>query len=215
MYVVYGVRNACIERWNLNEGRIAWQNRSREGLSSEPSFLLTDQALLAFDDSRVRSFDRSNGAGHVLLADEDHKFKPLAGQNGVVVLLAWPNWNSQQPALWGVDAETGKQLWSADVPKMDMHIFGNPRENGVAMTKYGVAVVRVVGDRQIGVDILDLKTGVSHGRRILSMESTPGWFTDFFSSISIADDGERAWFKARGDLCSLDLATGKLEYHFH
>jgi len=216
MYVVYGSFDGCIERWNLSEGRIAWQNRSREGLSPQTSFLLTDLALLAFGGSQVRSFARPDGARHVLLADKDHEFKPLVGQNGVVALFATPNWDSHHPALWGVDAETGKRLWSAALPEMDAFgIRENPRENGVAMTKYGIAVVQVVGDRKIGVDLLNLKTGVSPGRTIVSMESTPGWFADFFSNLRIAADGERAWFKARGNLCSLDLATGKLEYHFH
>jgi hypothetical protein len=215
MYVVYGSLNGCIERWNLSEGRVAWQNRSREGLSPTTRFLLTDQALLAFENSRVCSIARSNGAGHVLLADEDHKFNPLAGQNGVVALFATPSWDSHHPALWGIDAETGKRLWSAALPEMELFgISDDPRENGVAMTKHGIAVVQVVGEKQIGVDLLDLKTGVSPGRSIVSMESTPGWFAAFFSNLRIADDGERAWFKARGNLCSLNLATGKLEYHF-
>ena len=216
MYVVYGSFNRCVERWNLSEGKIAWQNRSRGSLSPQTSFLLTDPALLAFDGSQVRFFARSNGAGHVLLADQDNKFTPLAGQNGVVALFATPSWDSHHPALWGIDAETGKRLWSAALPEMDAFgIRDNPRENGVTMTKHGIAVVQVVGEGQIGVDLLDLKTGVSAGRSLLSMESTPGWFADFLSNLRIADDGERAWFTARGNLCSLDLATGKLEYQFH
>lgn len=213
MYVVYGRFNRCIERWNVSEGRVAWQNRSREGLSSTTRFLLSDQALLAFDRSRVCSIARSSGASHVLLADNDHKFKPLAGRNGVVAMFATPSWDSHHPALWGVDAETGKRLWSVALPEMDSFgIRDNPRENGVAMTKHGIAVVQVVGEKQIGVDLLDLKTGVSPGRSIVSMQSTPGWFADFLSNLRIADDGERAWLTARGKMCSLDLATGKREY---
>jgi outer membrane protein assembly factor BamB len=207
LYVIYGFWDLCAERWNLDDGTMVWQSR-RKGTNSADTFLLTEQALLVFTGREVRSIARANGAAHTLLEDKDNTFRPLVGQNSVVVVFATPSWDSRQATLWGVDAGTGKQLWSAALPKEALSASRNAGDDLVRVTRNGIAVVQLVAGKQIAVDLLDLKTGVSPGRK-----SAP--LPEEADNLHIAADGDQAWFKARGDLYSVNLVTGKLAYHFH
>jgi outer membrane protein assembly factor BamB len=200
IYVVYGFFDECVERWDVGQGTMVWQNRIR-GSHSPDAFLVSDQGLLIFESDEVSLIARSDGAARHFLVDKDRRFRPLAARDGVVVVYAAPTWDSQQKTLLGVDAASGKQLWSAALPK---HKSPVDADYAVGLTRQGLAILQVLADKQIALDLLDLKTGVSPGRKIVQTDAEP-------RRLRIADDGS-AWVKTRGEIGSLDLQTGKLAY---
>jgi outer membrane protein assembly factor BamB/rRNA maturation protein Nop10 len=208
MYVVYGGSNLCVERWNLSNGTKAWQYCEKGPYMGGPeTVLLADQALLIFKEAQAQSIARASGSARSLTTDKDHTFKPVAVRDGVVVLQAKPVWDRDLLHLWGVDLETGSKLWSVALPKQNNleNIKSGIGGFLVRMTKDGLAVVQILKDDRIVLDRLDLKTGVSPGRKTLQIGS--GW-----KRLIEVDDSAYVWLDANGKLHAIDLASWKLTY---
>jgi hypothetical protein len=153
----------------------------------------------------VRSIDRTGGKDRILLADKDNTFKPLAGQDSMVVVMVTPTWDSHIATLWGLDAVTGKQQWTYALPKRTSLVVDRGKFD-ILPTKQGIAMVQIAAEKQVGLDIINVKTGASRSRKLFTTEDEP-------HDLRIADDGECAWFTVTGDLYSIDLASGKLARH--
>ena len=143
-----------------------------------------------------------------LADDQEYKFVPLAARDDTLIVLAWPSWDSERQALWGLDATTGERRWQYALQAKEARLLRPFGDWDWRLTPKGLVVVQVLKDqRQLIVDLVDPRTGVSAARQTTALGSSG---SPTFWHVIWADD--MAWLKIDFSLYAVDLTTGATAY---
>jgi outer membrane protein assembly factor BamB len=213
MYVISGHSQACLQRWDLASGQLVVEQALPPG-SGEISWrqeappLLIDGAIFYAGDDKIYALDATSGAARTLIADKQAHFYPVAGREGVLVVLTNPTWDSNRWTILGLDMQTGARRWQFAVQGQAPLGFGSSADWLWRLTPKGLTVVQLprAGSGQIMADALDLQTGVSAGQQVTPVGGHRG-----VTSAPLLTD-ERIWLNFGDQIYALDATTGKLAY---
>lgn len=224
LYAWYGSPNSCLQKYDLGTGKLAWSGATRARATSHDSaaMIVVGDRVFAGGDRAIVMGDVSGKVAEIL-TEEDYTIRPLDFRDGVLVVRAYRTRGTSRFELWGIDIASGRKLWQ--------HVFdmkGGPltppqRASGLlskddddelwtaALTPGGVAVIRITRKPEFSalVDVLNLKDGVSAGRKTIPLKnaslllSTPtemGW------------QGATEWMLIDNKPYAFNTATGTLAY---
>jgi outer membrane protein assembly factor BamB len=219
LYSLFGFFNQCAQRWDLAAGKRVWQ-MPIEGDAVSPNWhdahpLLADNAIFISSDRggehTIWALSSAGGKFRQIAHEKDNYLIPVAARDGILVVLAWPSWDSSRQALWGLDAATGERRWQFVPQAKDARftdVFGNWDWR---LGAKGLTVIQVLDDqKQLISEILDLKTGVSSARQVTALKG-PGSQT--WWRVTWADD--MAWLDIGSSIYAVDLTTGATAYQLN
>jgi outer membrane protein assembly factor BamB len=213
MYAIPGHTYPCLQRWDLATGTLSAEQPLTEG-STEAGWhaeyppLLIDGAIVFAADDKVYTVDAASGAMHTLIEDKQAHFYPVAGRDGVLVVLTTPAWDSDRWIILGLDAQTGARRWQFAVQSQTPLGFGSSANWLWRLTSKGLTVVQLPhnGSPQITADVLDLQTGVSAGSQVTPIGKHSGVTSEPLLT------GALIWLNFGDQILALDATSGKLSY---
>ncbi len=113
LYLFYGYRPGCIERWDASSNSLLWQVADDEGYSpsNEYTMLFTPETLYFAYEDALWSVTKTGGAPRRLSEGGDYELVPLAFEQDVLILRTKRTRGTAQFGLRGFDPVSGNILW--------------------------------------------------------------------------------------------------------
>ena len=174
-YFFFGDFSRCAQAISLMTGQKLW-NSYVPGMDSSSHFVLGARQIV-FEIGRgvVISIETTNGKVSKLIGDEENRSIPMYVVGDTVILHSSPSWSSDKVSLVGVDAQTGAARWQLPLSAKNLSMAdglsgdGHFQTLGTRPTRDGLVVAQLLPKGgQVSVDILNPRTGVSAGRKLLS-----------------------------------------------
>ena len=204
MYVIFGFFSHCAQAWDVTTGQLRWTTYV-ENWSSTGRSVMGDRALLFGSGGRgVAAIDLATGKARPFLEEKDHSIVPLYVLDDLAIVKAAPNWDSNRVALWAVGLSDGRRLWQFPLSAKHASMSDFMQTYTVRPTPAGLIVVQQMDDEHVSVDVLNLRTGVSPGRKMLATGNRQArpYFRD-----------DIAWLQVRDGLDAVRLPAGEVAYH--
>ena len=220
----------CIQCWNIDEGKLLWENPLPEEISKGPLFFsnphLDSPGLLADDvlyygsggpakKGKLIDIDLADGAIHLLLEDSKYAMRPLLRDDGTLLVQASRTKGSEQHELWGVDIASGETLWRYELQGTDLMGWGSNNFSAGTWTIAPVgdmlAVIQVLSEDDealldtIVVDILNIQDGT------IAIETKTPINDDHWMGTALTKG--RAYLSIR-NLYSVGLGTGAVDWEW-
>ena len=215
VYFLFGLFNACVQRWDLSKGTIDWHyieaNQNLENSSDTPA-LLADGKLIYVQEDQLRSLDAITGAlSQVIDTTKDYDLVPLAISGQYLIARAKRSSGSTRYELWSYNLETGQNMWKRPLvgsspidPPDEMAGFIDKEDSGftIQVTSDGVWLITFqAAPYQVTLARINLETGElgSQKNLRLNIDST----LDFYDvPTRIPSQDNLAWFALEArDLC--------------
>ena len=174
-YFFFGDFSRCAQAMSLTTGQKLW-NSYIAGMDSSSHFVLGARQIV-FEIGRgvVISVETANGKVGKLVDDEENRSIPMYVMGDTVILHSSPSWSSDKVSLVGVDAQTGARRWQFPLSAKNLSLSLGLSDDGrffsgvgTRPTSDGLVVAQVLPKGQLSVDVLNPKTGVSAGRKLLA-----------------------------------------------
>jgi outer membrane protein assembly factor BamB len=220
----------CIQGWNIDEGKLLWENRLPKEISEGPLFFNNphlDSAGLLADDTlyygsggpakagKLIDIDLADGAINLLLEDSRYAIRPLLRDDGTLLVQASRTKGSERHELWGVDVPSGERLWRYELQAIDLIGWGSSSFGAgtwtIAPVGDKLAVIQVIseGDQALldyaVVDILEIEDGT------IAIETKTLIGDDHWMGTALTKD--RAYLSIR-NLYSVNLETGIVNWEW-
>jgi outer membrane protein assembly factor BamB len=212
MYALYGFFAQCAQSWDLTTGKLRWQKQLEEGQAppswSADTLLQAEDALYIGNGKLLWALATADGATRTLADDKEYYLTPIAARDGMLIVRAAPEWDSQRQELWGLDTQTGERHWQL---KLQAHQWIGGTSSGdwdARLTPKGLVVLQVLRDEaQLILETLNPRTGASLSRQenVLTDMHMPSLRRGFW-----ADD--MVLLEIDSDILAVDLATGQTAY---
>jgi outer membrane protein assembly factor BamB len=214
MYTIAGNNYPCLQRWDLASGRLIAETPLIEGSvasgwrTDAPPLLIDGTIVYAATQDAIYAVDAASGATRQLIEDKQAHFYPVAGRDGVLVLLSTPTWDTGRWTILGLDMQSGARRWQFAVQRQTPLGLGSGADWLWRLTSQGLTVVQLPsgGSGQIAADVLDLQTGVSAGPQLTPIDKQAS-----LTSEPLLGD-RLIWLNFGDRILALDAATGKLAY---
>ncbi len=213
--------DGCVQGIDLGTGEVAWtgtsQNRfdfSFDGLQS----LLTKSALYFGSDNDLVAVDLAAGKTKVLINNADYSLLPLAQNGDTLIVRAKRTLGTTRFELWGVNITSGALSWQMNLPGAEpldppdeMAGLIDKTDLGWTwhMSSAGFVLLTFSGEpNRLTLETFNPADGTSLGKTTINLSRVSG---DFYSIPSIfGSQGDSLYMNVDGNLCSVDLASGKL-----
>ncbi|MEX1018203.1 MAG: PQQ-binding-like beta-propeller repeat protein [Litorilinea sp.] len=207
LHVLGSGSDGCAWRYNLVTGAQEWhfadarENRILPFAWSDESFLIRNGVLYTTQRDGttgvLRAVDSQTGATTELLRAEQTELKLETSAGNTLVVIATPTFARNEPAIWGIDAQTGVQRWQAQL-EMN-HAFDTLL---VRATPAGLFIGQCLWETDVCLfEMLDPSTGISRGQNRQPVNGS-------VSGIGYTPD--TAWLNIWGKLYAIDLATAQI-----
>jgi outer membrane protein assembly factor BamB len=214
MYTIAGNNYPCLQRWDLASGRLIAETPLIEGSvasgwrTDAPPLLIDGTIVYAATQDAIYAVDTASGSTHILIEDKQAHFYPVAGRDGVLVLLSTPAWDTGRWTILGLDMQSGERRWQFAVQGQVPLGLGSGADWLWRLTPQGLTVVQLPsgGSGQIVADVLDIQTGVSAGPQLTPIDKQASLTSEPLLSDRLI------WLNFGDRILALDAATGKLAY---
>ena len=165
-------------------------------------------SLYTSNAGQIGVLSLADGTVRALAEDKEYTVRPVAVHDGMLLVAAAPNWDSQRQEIWGIDMQTGERRWQAKLQAHDLREAGSTGDWDWQLTRQGLAVVQVLrDDARLVVELLDPRTGASALRQEHALE---GSSMPMLRNTLWSDD--TAWLQIDSQILAVDLATAQIEY---
>jgi outer membrane protein assembly factor BamB len=207
MYYTMGFeRPPCAQQIDLTTGKVNWTTTPAEGQTWPSAWfaskvLVSDEGVFFYEDYSLSMIDAKTGELRFLFKEPRYQeVTPLVSQPGRVVVLAIPDYDSESKELWGIDAASGKKVWTY---KMQAKSIIDPWR--VKLTSVGLVVVQCLGDAKSSQwEVLDPLTGASQGMKQITDQN--------YNFLEDAWTATTAYLKIDNTLYTMDVKTGTVQY---
>ncbi len=224
LFTWYGSSNSCLQKYDLSTGKLAWQSltKARSTQHDAAAMLYADGLIFAGGSNTIIAADAS-GKVNEQLTDADYELRPLASQNGVLVVRAMRTRGTRRHELWGIDSATGSRLWQVVFdkdggplrePNRAAGLLTKDRDSevwSVGLMPGGLAIVRITAKPalQAIVEIIGLKNGVSAGRKTVPLKAG-----SLLVSIptEIEWRGDTVWMALDNSVYAINTKTALIDY---
>jgi LSD1 subclass zinc finger protein len=114
VYFLYGSSPACVERWDIASGKLAWRNVDMENsLTSmdDTIFLVTPEMVYYGYDNRLWAIVQATAERKLLLENNDYEPLPLVMAGDSLIVRARRTRGSERFELWSVNPVSGTITW--------------------------------------------------------------------------------------------------------
>lgn len=221
LYLVYGMFDGCVQRYNLQNGQMSWQYTQEDdfGFSAdEINPILTGSQVIFNDEHTLYAINKQSGSVQALFYNADYELIPyhLAGDN--LLVRARRTLGSERFELWGINTTTGIRLWQ--IIMEDSNPLDPPGEYKSLLdiddfawtwhaTPDGVLVLNFQAEpNQLVIETINLTDGSSINEKIVPFKSISG---DFYSAPQIIGwQGNLLYFSMEVKLYVLDVRSGEI-----
>lgn len=207
----------CLQRYDLNTGKLAWSTLFKQGdgfpssIASWVSALATNDAIYIIDDGTPTNatlliVEAQTGKFRKFTLDAQYRYKMFDASADVVIVQASPRFDSSRYEYWGINPADGARTWQFVLDKA-MRVDSS----AARLFKDGLVVMQC-GDNpdksgsstsmRCSFDRLDPKTGVSGGQVKVD---APG--SSLGQRPRIGDDF--VWILLHNKVLGLSLTDGK------
>jgi outer membrane protein assembly factor BamB len=220
----------CIQGWDIDEGKLLWENALPEEISEDPLFfrnphldspgLLAEEALYYGSGGPARigkltHIDLSDGAISLLFEDLRYAITPLFKRDGLLLVQASRTKGSERHELRGVNPSSGETLWRYELQSTKLMGWGSDDFGTgtwtIAPIGDRLAVIQVIseGDEAlldtIAVAILNVQDGT------IDIETKTPINDDHWMGTALTQG--RDYLSIR-NLYSVDLETGTVDWEW-
>ena len=210
-YLFFGDFSKCVQAMNVSTGEKLW-NSYLPGLDFNARLVMGKRRIVLGKGSEiVWSVETATGKIAKVVSDTETRFTPLYVVDDEVILHSAPSWDSNRVSLVAVDAASGTRLWQFPVSAghASMSVDIGPGcgicDLWTRPTTAGFVVAQILPTQQLSIDVLDPKTGVSAGRKLLPADR-------FSTSVDLGDD--LAWVRLSDRLSGFALPGVTPKYQF-
>ncbi len=223
LYLFYGYRPGCVERWDLSANTLLWQVADDEGYSpsNEYTTLFTPETLYFAYDDVLWSVGKAGGTARLLSEGGDYEPVPLAFEQDVLILRTKRTRGTMQFGLRGLDPVSGNILWDHPIENSEP---ADPPDAAFGHVDDGESIWawRIFGNRvqifdfeaspsQIKFDSLDPKDGSSAETQTLALDISSD---SYFGPEILLWENSVVWLVADSKLMAIDVSTRKVIYQF-
>jgi outer membrane protein assembly factor BamB len=203
VYVLFGIFSHCIQAWDVPAAKMRWNAYVPE--LELHAHAVVGEGLLVFNRSSHELTVVNTATGKVSdpIGEPQHKLEPLHVSRDTVVASAAPDWDRHRVALWGLDAASGERRWQFAMSSRKVGLEDTWSTN---LGQRGLSVLQEVDAGHVALDLLDLRTGVSSGQRVLAIGPHS-------STLLATFRDDIAWIPVFGGLQAVSLPSGTLAYH--
>ncbi len=227
VYILYGLFNACVQRWDLSSGTLDWayveQDQNLDDSSDTPALLANDE-LYYVQGNELRTLDAATGKiSKTLENTSDYSLVPLLASGQDLIVRATRTQGSTRYELWGYDLISGKNLWKRpllnsspiDPPDALVGLIDTDSSGWTyQMTPGGLWLITFqTQPNQVTLAQMALDTGELSNQQILplGLDAT----TDSYEvPTRVPSPGLAAWFAFEDRIYALDLTSGKFVYQW-
>jgi outer membrane protein assembly factor BamB len=209
-FFFFGSASPCGQAWDVSTGEQLWSTYLPPWRTVD-RFVAGDRRILfSLEDGSVGSLDTAHGTFVKLsAAAADQSLLPLQAFGDTALLMAAAKWDSNRVTLLSVDPATGATRWRFAVSAVDASSVERYGPRSIWRTWWaapisgGLAVAQVLDAHHLSIDVLNLQTGASAGRKILPVADKPhgAWLQD-----------RMAWFQVYGRLEAVTLPDATVAY---
>lgn len=195
----------CLVRWDPQAGKALWTHWLKDRVSvsySDRERMVVDPAgIFLAGDEAIVAVDPRDGSERDVVRDAESGFRLRFVHEGTLIAVHAPDYDSYKRSLWAFGAADGVQRWQYRLPKVSIDSEWNvaPAPGGVVVWSSNSETGEVFTER------LDLKTGRSELRKVLSEAGRSGIGSRFYGAIW---GPSRAWVQTSAGVYLQDLATG-------
>jgi outer membrane protein assembly factor BamB len=227
VYTLYGLFNACVQRWDLASGALDWTytetDQNLDNSNTTPA-LLADGVLYYVQDDTLRSLDAATGTqSKTLEKNSDYSLAPLLASGQRLLVRATRTRGSTRSELWGYDLGSGKNLWKRpftnstpiDAPDGMSGLIDTDSSGWTYQaTPGGLWLITFqTQPNQVTLAQVSLDTGELSSPQNLPLGLDDS--TDFYTIPErIASPGTAAWFAFESRIYVLDPQAGKFVYRW-
>jgi len=227
VYILYGLFNACVQRWDLSSGTLDWayveQDQNLDNSHDTPA-LLANGKLYYMQDDQLRSLDAATGAQtQTLDQTQDYSLAPLLVSGQRLIVRATRTQGTTRYELWGYDLDSGQNLWkrpllnSAPMDPPDAMVGMIDTDSSAwtyQMTAGGLWLITFqISPIQVTLAQVNLDTGELSSQQSLSLGLDSS--TDILDVPErIASSNQTAWFALSSRIYALDPQAGKFVYQY-
>ena len=215
MVILFGFFAHCAQSWDLTSGNKLWESGMDNGqvaVNWDGAAPVADAtSLYTSNAGQIGVLSLADGTVRALAEDKEYTVRPVAVHDGMLLVAAAPNWDSQRQELWGIDTQTGKRLWQQKLQAHQLRRGSSSGDWDVQLTQGGALVAQVLRDEsQLVVDTFDLQSGKNmlHKQHDLSDLHMPSLRATLW-----ADD--TGWLMLDNKVFALDLKSGELAYQLN
>jgi outer membrane protein assembly factor BamB/ribosomal protein L7/L12 len=225
LYLVFDSSPTCVQRLDLATGQATWQTVAEDSFSFSSydfSALNTDTTLFFSNESQLLAVDKATGALQTLLTDEDYEFIPLAVTGDRLIVRARRTRGSERFELWGLKAASGERLWRMDLenakpidPPDELVGLVDKDESGWTWNLLAGQLVLIqfqAAPNQLVIQTVNPADGTLTSETTVALKAVTGDF--YFVPKVIGWQGERVYSVIEGNIYSVDVATGNIEFDY-
>jgi outer membrane protein assembly factor BamB len=226
-YILYGLFNACVQRWDLASGSMDWEYVEKDqnlDNSRDTPALLAAGKLIYTQDDQLRTLDAATGQDpQILDASKDYHQVPLLVSGDRLVVRATRSRGTTSYELWGYDLPGGKNLWKhptlksapLDPPDGLTGLIDTDQSGWTYLeTPAGMWLVTFQSTpRQVTLAQINLDTGELSGQKILPLGGDSS--IDFYDAPEhIASQDHLGWFAVNEGIYTIDPQAGAFSYRW-
>ena len=222
LYLMYGTFTACVQRWDVTGGKLAWQTGLKDAsftIADDIYPLVSDDSIFVNGRNAVYAVSKKDGKSRALINNADYEFVPLAIHTNTLIVRAKRTRGSTRYELWGVDIPSGKSLWQhpftatepLDEPDRMAGLIDRTDSGFTThLTSAGLVIVTAKGEpHQLVLETLNPETGASTGEKTIGLNVSGS----FYSVPDVAGwTNDTGYFVIEGQLYVVNLISGTTTY---
>jgi outer membrane protein assembly factor BamB len=207
MYYSFGPNNLpCAMQVDLITGKKVWSASPAKDQTWPSAWfaaevMVSEQGVFYYESNVLSMIDAATGQVHTLFKEPRYRqVTPLASQSGRVVVIAIPDYDSDQKVLWGIDTASGQKAWTY---AMKAKSIIDPWR--VRLTQAGLVVVQCLRDSEVSQwETLDISSGASRGLVQIS--------TTKYNFLDDAWTDDMAYLTIDSTLHTISIQNGAAQY---
>ncbi len=226
-YIFFGLFNACIQRWNLDNGQVVWEyiepNQNLDNSRDIP-IVLSGSSLFYVQDNQLRSMDTAAGAqSRVIDTVSDYALIPRFVDGNHLVLRATRTRGTTRYELWTYDLQSGKNLWKDPLLNSDPLDPPDPMAGIIDGDTSGWTYLHTPGRLdlitfqskpfQVTLAQINLDSGAQSSPKILSLGIDS--ITDILDTPDrVASSDNLYWATLENQIYAIDPVAGVFKYRW-